>query len=205
MASVTSPQQQTEPGGADVRRRLLEAAAMLLDEEGPRALTARRLAATAQTSTMAVYTHFGGMPALVREIVSEGFKRLADHVTDHPRTEDPVADLVDLAFAYRANALANPHLYSVMFGATSLGGYSLAPEERAVGIYTFAVLSEAVARAMDAGRLRRGNPDLVAQQLWAAMHGYVMLELAGLHLSSKDPAEEVFRPLMTTLLAGLSQ
>jgi len=115
-----------------------------------------------------------------------------------------VADLADLAFAYRANALENPHPYSVMFGATSLGGYRLAPEERAVGIYTFEVLSEAVARAMDAGRLRRGDPDLVAQQLWTAMHGYVMLELAGLHLSTKDPAEEVFRPLMTTLLAGLS-
>ena len=98
----------------------------------------------------------------------------------------------------------NPHLYSVMFGATSLGGYRLAPEERAGGLYTFVVLSEAVARAMEMGGLRRGNAELVAQQLWTAMHGYVMLELAGLHLGSGDPVEEVFRPLMTTLLAGLS-
>lgn len=203
MASMTSSPEQTDEG-ADVRRRLLEAAALLLDEEGPNALTARRLASAAATSTMAVYTHFGGMPALVREIVVEGFKRLAEHVTDHPRTDDPVDDLAEMAFAYRANALENPHLYSVMFGATSLGGYSLAPEERAVGIYTFEVLSEAVARAMELGRLRPGNPDLVAQQLWTAMHGYVMLELAGLHLTSKDPVEEVFRPLMETLLAGLS-
>lgn len=203
MASMTSPPEQTDEG-ADVRRRLLEAAALLLDEEGPNALTARRLASTAGTSTMAVYTHFGGMPALVREIVVEGFKRLAEHVTDHPRTDDPVDDLAEMALAYRANALENPHLYSVMFGATSLGGYSLAPEERAVGIYTFEVLSEAVARAMEMNRLRQADPDLVAQQLWTAMHGYVMLELAGLHLTSKDPVEEVFRPLMGTLLAGLS-
>lgn len=202
MASMSSPAEQTGET-ADVRRRLLESAALLLDESGPDALTARRLAATAGLSTMAVYTHFGGMPALVKEIVVEGFKRLADHVTEHPRTDDPVADLVDLAFAYRANALENPHLYSVMFGAASLGGYTLAPEERAVGIYTFVVLSEAVARAMERGMLRGDNPDLVAQQLWTAMHGYVMLELAGLHLTSKDPVEEVFRPLMTTLLAGL--
>lgn len=203
MASMTSSPEQTG-AGADVRRRLLEAAALLLDDEGPEALTARRLAASANTSTMAVYTHFGGMPALVREIVTEGFKRLADHVTDLPRTDDPVADLVEMAFSYRANARENPHLYSVMFGATSLGGYSLAPEERAVGLYTFAVLSEAVGRAMELGAIRSGNPDLVAQQLWTAMHGYVMLELAGLHLTSTDPVEEVFRPLMATLLAGLS-
>ncbi len=35
------------------------------------------------------------------------------------------------------------------------------------------------------------------------MHGYVMLELAGLHLTSRDPVEEVFRPLMIHLLEGL--
>jgi len=203
MASMSPFLEQTGPG-TDVRRRLLEAAALLLDEEGPGALTARRLASTAETSTMAVYTHFGGMLGLVRAIVVEGFKRLADHVTKPPRTDDPVTDLVEMALAYRANAVENPHLYSVMFGATSLGGYRLAPEERAGGLYTFVVLSEAVARAMEMGGLRRGNVELVAQQLWTAMHGYVMLELAGLHLGSGDPVEEVFRPLMTTLLAGLS-
>ena len=67
------------------------------------------------------------------------------------------------------------------------------------------MLSEAVARAMELGALRPGNADLVAQQLWTAMHGYVMLDLAGLHLTSKDPEEEVFRPLIATLLAGLSR
>jgi AcrR family transcriptional regulator len=203
MASMTSPPEQTDEG-ADVRRRLLEAAALLLDEEGPNALTARRLASTAGTSTMAVYTHFGGMPALVREIVVEGFRRLAEHVTDHPRTDDAVDDLAEMAFAYRANALENPHLYSVMFGATSLGGYTPAPEERAVGLYTFAVLADAVERAMEMGALRRDDPQLVAQQLWTAMHGHVMLELAGLRIGTTDSAEGVLRPLMTTLLAGLS-
>ena len=201
---MTSPFQPRREGD-DVRRRLLEAAALLLDEEGPNALTARRLATTAGTSTMAVYTHFGGMPALVKEIVVEGFKRLADHVSDPPQTDDPLDDLVEMAFSYRANALANPHLYSVMFGATSLGGYRLTAEEHAVGIYTFVVLSDAVTRAMELGALRRDDPALVAQQLWTAMHGYVMLEHAGLHLTSKDPVEEVFRPLMTTLLAGLAR
>ena len=109
-----------------------------------------------------------------------------------------------MAFAYRENALANPHLYSVMFGATSLGGYRLAPEEREVGRYTFVVLADAVERAMDAGRLRRDDPSVVAEQLWSAMHGFVMLELAGLHPVSKNPPEEVLRPMMTALIAGLS-
>jgi AcrR family transcriptional regulator len=203
---MTSPSSRTAPPREpdDVRRRLLEAAALLLDEEGPDSLTARRLAAQAGTSTMAVYTHFGGMQALVREIVVEGFRRFAEHVTDQPVTDDPVADLEKLAFAYRENALANPHLYAVMFGAASLGGYRLSPEEREVGRYTFVVLADAVERAMDAGRLRRDDPGVVAEQLWSAMHGFVMLELAGLHPVSKNPPDDVLRPMMGALLAGLS-
>ena len=205
LASMTSPSSRTGPERApDVRRRLLEAAALLLDEEGPDSLTARRLAKEAHTSTMAVYTHFGGMQSLVREIVVEGFRRFAEHVTDQSQTDDPVADLAEMAFAYRENALENPHLYSVMFGATSLGGYRLAPEEREVGRYTFTVLADAVERAMDAGRLRRTDPGAVAEQLWSAMHGFVMLELAGLHPVSKNPPEDVLRPMMNALLAGLS-
>lgn len=204
LASMTSPSTPSDEHDGVVRRQLLEAAAQLLDEKGPESLTARKLTAAANVSTMAVYTHFGGMPALVREIVAEGFKRLADHVGDYPQSKDPVADLLGLAFAYRANARRNPHLYSVMFGATSLGGYRLAQGEHAIGLYTFAILSKAVRRAMDAGAFRNGSPDRVAHQLWAAMHGYVMLELAGLDLDTTDPAEEVFRPLMTSLLKGLS-
>ena len=76
-----------------MRRRLLESAAHLLGEEGPSALSARRLAAEAGTSTMAVYTHFGGMPALVRAVVAEGFRRLYERVGAVPLTDDPVHDL----------------------------------------------------------------------------------------------------------------
>ena len=124
----------TTDAAPDVRRRLVEEAARLLGEEGPSALTARRLAAGAETSTMAVYTHFGGMPALVREVAAEGFRRLIAHVDEVEPTDDPVDDLRRMAVAYRANALENPHLYAVMFGSASLGGYRPhegAPEEGA--------------------------------------------------------------------------
>ena len=42
-----------------------------------------------------------------------------------PGHDDPAADLTAMAAAYRAHALAHPHLYAVMFGATTLGGYRL--------------------------------------------------------------------------------
>ncbi|MFC7495345.1 MULTISPECIES: TetR/AcrR family transcriptional regulator [unclassified Nocardioides] len=187
----------------DVRRRLLEAAADLLGEEGPRALSVRRLAADAGTSTMAVYTHFGGMPALVRAVVAEGFERLHARVAAVELGDDAVANLAAMAAAYRAHALANPHMYAVMFGSASLGEYRLQGDELAVGLAAFQQLVDAVALAMDQGVLRRDDPNAVAGQIWVALHGYVMLELAGYHSVVEDPEEQLLHPLLANLLAAL--
>jgi AcrR family transcriptional regulator len=199
---MTSPS-ETSTAPDDVRRRLLEAAALLVDEDGPDALTARKVATAAGTSTMAVYTHFGGMPALVKEMVAEGFARLNEHQRAVPHTDDPLADLLALSMAYRDNAVQNPHLYAVMFGATSLKGFTLTEEDMGEGLEAFAILTDYISRAMDSGQLRRQEPAHVAAQVWTAMHGYVMLELAGLHLPPDNPVEDVMLPLLTTLVAGL--
>jgi AcrR family transcriptional regulator len=186
---------------ADLRQRLLEGAARLLGEEGPSALSTRRLASEAGTSTMAVYTHFGGMPALVREVVAEGFARLAAHMAEVEHTDDALDDLRRLATAYRQNALDNPHLYAVMFGTASLGGYRLTHEELEIGRYTFDGLVDATRRVMEAGGLRPDNPEYVAGQLWSALHGYVMLELAGYH--REETAEHVLWPMLANLITAL--
>lgn len=195
--------------GADVRTRLVEAAARLLAEDGPKALTARRVAAEVGASTMVLYTHFGGMPELVRAVVEEGFERLAATLAEVPPSDDPLSDLARMAVAYRANALANPHLYSVMFGGAALG--TICPDDEeirsgrfTIGASTFGVLVDATGRAMAAGLMPGtgdADPADVSAQLWSALHGYVMLELAG-HFSAADE-ETVFVPLLRTLAIGL--
>jgi AcrR family transcriptional regulator len=188
----------------DVRVRLLESAARLLGEEGPSALTTRRLANEAGTSTMAVYTHFGSMPALVRAIVAEGFARLHARVAAVELTDDPLVDLHAVAVAYREHALANPHLYAVMFGSASLGGYRLHDDELEVGLAAFGQLVAATQRAMDAGVLRPGDAAAVAGQLWTALHGFVMLELAGYQGVVDDPENQVLWPMLVNLTAALA-
>ena len=188
----------------DVRRRLIEVAADVLSEEGPSALSARRLARDAGTSTMAVYTHFGGMPALVRAVVAEGFTRLHDRVAEIAQSDDPIVDLIAASSAYRAHALADPHLFLVMFGSASLGEYRLTQEELEVGLAAFAQLAGLVERVMDAGAIRPGDPAAVAGQFWAALHGYVMIELSGLSHVVEDPESEILQPMLANLLAGLA-
>src|SRR2546430_2455219 len=137
-----------------MRPALLEVAARLLAEEGPAALSPRRIAADAGSSTMAVYTYFGGMSGLVREIVHAGFARLEENLTRVHDTDDPVADMAMLGRAYRHTALANPHLYAAMFGGASLAGFSLSEEDRQHGRYTMASVLACAQRCITAGRFR---------------------------------------------------
>ncbi|MFJ1755413.1 TetR/AcrR family transcriptional regulator [Kitasatospora sp. NPDC088134] len=159
--------------------QLIEAAARLLSEEGPAALSTRKLAATVGTSTMAVYTRFGGMDDLVRAVVREGFTLLNRRLEAVEETDDPVADVVALGWAYRANAREHRHLYNVMFGGSSLSGFSLTDADRQHGRYTLDALVGAVKRCVAAERFQPAEPQLVAHQLWIALHGLVTLDLGG--------------------------
>lgn len=148
---------------------------------------------------MAVYTHFGGMDDLVRAMVHEGFARLHRRMIRIRATDDPVADVVTLGCAYRGNAIDNPHLYAVMFGGSSLGGFSLTDADRQHGRYTLAVLIDAVASCMAAGRFRPADPHLLGHQMWIALHGLVTLEL-GSFLFGRYDADTCFEAQVTGLL-----
>src|SRR3954467_4749124 len=90
-----------KPRANDVKERLVDAAIRLLAEGGPEALQARKLAAEGGVSTMAVYTHFGGMAALVDEVARTGFLKLSAWLAEVAETDDPVADIFSLARTYR--------------------------------------------------------------------------------------------------------
>ena len=151
-----------------MRLTLLEAAARLLSEDGPTSLTTRRVASEAGTSTMAVYTHFGSINDLVQAVVVEGFRRFGERLRAVPRTDDPLADLVGLSVAYRENALENRHLYTVMFGSASLGGYRrTSPDQLQIGCDTFDQFTEVLQRAMDAGVIGHEHPITITAEACA--------------------------------------
>lgn len=185
----------------NVRTVLIETAARLISEAGPSALSTRRLAAEAGTSTMAVYTYFGSMSALVREIVYEGFarlKRLFDHVQ---QSDDPVADMALLGRAYRYNAVSNEHVFAVMFGGSSLAGFALTEEDRQHGRYNLVSVVDCAARCIEAGRFRQEDPALVAHQMWLGVHGTATLEIGG-YLIEPYRADLCFEAQLVSLMAG---
>jgi AcrR family transcriptional regulator len=163
----------------DNRTTLIDAAARLVAEGGPRSLSARRLATEAGTSTMAVYTYFGSMSAIVREIVHDGFARLQRLFDLVEPTDDPVADMALLGRIYRHNAITNRHVFEVMFGGSSLAGFALTEQDRQHGRYTLTTVVDCAHRCVAAGRFRREDPALLAHHMWLGVHGTVLLDLGG--------------------------
>jgi AcrR family transcriptional regulator len=179
---------------------LIEAAARLLAEEGPQALSTRRLAAEVGTSTMAVYTHFGGKADLIRAMAREGFRLLHERMTAVGESDDPVSDVAALGHAYRRNARQHRNLYGVMFGGTALD-FALSDEDRQHGRYTLTSVVRAVARAMEAERFTAGDPQLVAHQMWIGLHGLVALELGGYLVAPYD-ADVCFEAQVHSMLVA---
>ncbi len=186
------------------RERLVAAAIEALDELGPEAVTTRKLAERAGLTTMGLYSEFGSLGGLMSEVVDAGFAELAAAFAAVRDTDDPVADLATLCATYRARALAQPHLYAVMFGAAPLGGHRRTGAEiDQVPVDTFQVCVRGVERAMDAGRFDTGDAFKTAGQVWSALHGAVMLEIAGMLQIVGDPFPEVMLPMFRTLFIGL--
>ena len=171
---------------AALRERLLDRAGELVSTRGVSALSLRRLAADASTSTTAVYSLFGGKPALVRELYVEAFDRLGRRLRAVELSDDPAENLVQLGLAYRASALADPHLYSVMFGG-AIPGFDPDDDARATALAALAPLRDTITTGIEAG-VFTANPSTMAMSCWAIAHGLVSLELHSALPPGMDPA-----------------
>jgi AcrR family transcriptional regulator len=189
------------------RGRLVAAALAILERDGPAAIQARTLAGEIGASTMAVYTHFGGMPKLIEAVLREGLSRFAEHTGRVPHTDDPMADLIAGGLAYGEFAMQNPQLYRLLFGLTDLGaayklpGDAVTPWDLAEGIDALSVLVNAVERVIEAGRMRPQEPTHAATQILSATHGFVLLTMGG--FINAQGLQDVLAPMAINLMVGL--
>jgi AcrR family transcriptional regulator len=139
---------------------IVAAARELLEEEGPDALSMRRLAERLGIRAPSIYKHLPDKQALEAALISAGFEEAAARFEEAVRGADEA--LPALGAAYRTFAHDHPHLYRLMT-ERPLPRERLTPgvEERAA-----APLAAAVG----------GDEDL-ARAVWAFAHGMVILEL----------------------------
>ncbi len=141
-------------------RQIVEVALELLEQEGPGAVSMRKIADRIGIRAPSLYEHVPDKRTLEAAIISVGFEWQAaafEAAAEH--ADDP---LEAIATAYRSFALAHPHLYRLMT-ERELHRELLTPgvEDRA---------GRTVYEAADSDR------DL-ARAAWAFAHGMTILEL----------------------------
>jgi AcrR family transcriptional regulator len=171
---------------AETRAILLGAGATILSEEGPLALTVRRVAASVGASTKMIYTHFGGKDGLFEALYLHSFAAFTRALESEAGVPDPLLRVRKMAAAYRAFALGEPSLYAVMFG--DLGRAWEAPiDSRRQAWRSFETLRDAIRASLPQEKAK--DASRVTYLLWATMHGVVSLELRKLIGETQDPTQ----------------
>jgi AcrR family transcriptional regulator len=155
----------------------------------------------------ALYRYFANRDALLTELISDGYRDLADTLEAAVATGDtPARRLRAVAHAMRDWAVAAPHRYLLLFG-TPVPGYQAPEHTLATANRAMTALLAAVGRddrPPEASTLDRqvaawgelmGHGALTPRQqhwgltVWTRLHGVLSLEVAGqFTLSGIDPA-----------------
>jgi AcrR family transcriptional regulator len=163
------PETLSAPAGALKERQaqLAAVARELLEADGPQALTMRRIAGVLGIKAPSLYKHLPDKAALEALVVAAGFAELAGVLAaaaGNVTRADGAGQLTAIASAYRAYAVAHPHLYRLM---------NYQPLHRDLlpdGLEARAAQPLAEAAGYDEDR---------ARAIWAFAHGMVSLEIDG--------------------------
>jgi AcrR family transcriptional regulator len=195
---------------AALRRKILDAGREILVADGYQALTMRKLAEKIEYTPGALYIHFPDKDALVRAICQSDMQEFAQRCLVALQTPEPIDQLRSLARLYARFALEHPQQYKVLFVLDPVPPFSHDdlvergnPESDA-----YAILEIAVSNALAAGHFPafHDRPQLVAQLLWAAMHGVVAIENRrheGMQIPF-EPIELRVEAMCDTMLVGLA-
>jgi len=162
---------------------ILDAARSIMLEDGPDAVSLRRIAGRLGVTAPALYAHFASKDDLMQAIADDEFGRLLDGlVAASNAVDDPIERIKVQSRAYVDHALANPALFGVMTMFRPAWSPQPAAAEHDLASKSFEVSSVAIDDAIAAGLLRTDDPLMVGLTIWAAVHGVATVLLARPHL-----------------------
>lgn len=147
---------------------ILATARELAEAEGWDAVTTRRLAGLIDYSQPVLYSHFKGKAEIMAAVATKGFEELAARL--EAETENPTGNtdaLRNVCAAYLDFARSRPVVYEAMFVLPTK--IKFASEE------TPPALRAAFAAFVTALGPDRQDSILLAEVLWSALHGMVLL------------------------------
>jgi AcrR family transcriptional regulator len=163
----------------DFRDRLIETATRLFAERGPDAFTMRQLAAELGCSAMTPYRYFKDKDEILAAVRAAAFDRFAEAMEEAFNQPGEAAAERGAAVgdAYVAFAFGHPEAYKLMFDL-SQPDEALYPDLVRATARAKKTMTQYVRALVDGGILE-GVPETMGVVFWAALHGLVVLQLAG--------------------------
>ncbi|MDJ1133047.1 TetR/AcrR family transcriptional regulator [Streptomyces iconiensis] len=142
------------------RETVLAAAASLVKQHGPQALTMRKLAAELGTAVTSIYWHVGNRESLLEALVERTVRELGDI---RPRGRTPHARVVSIARALRRELRAHPHLIAMV-------------HERGLTERMFLSAQQALVHEVHAAGLRGARAAEAVRAVQFSVIGHVLVE-----------------------------
>ncbi len=170
----------------DLRRTLLDEAALLLREQGEKGLSMRALAARAGVSRTAPYHHFKDKEDLLCAIAAEGFRRFMGVLSlDGENLSEQNMRL--FVSNYLDFAVDNAQYYDLMFGSQLWKSGSVNEALRQEAQASFRFYLEQVRDWQRQGKVNQQlDPLRYAQVSWSALHGMCRLLIDGIYLDTNS-------------------
>jgi AcrR family transcriptional regulator len=188
----------------DLRRALVEEALRMIQTHGVGALTLRAIGERLGVSRTALYRHFADKQTLLAAVGREGFRMLRLALSDaweqHGRGREAFEAM---GMAYVQFAVGHPAHYRVMFG----GFLESCDRDEAFNTEArgaFDVLVNALVVQQQQGTVRRDDPAMLAQFVWAVVHGTAMLAIDGQLGGSDDRARQLNRYALDRVRAAIA-
>ncbi|MDR7382278.1 TetR/AcrR family transcriptional regulator [Promicromonospora iranensis] len=161
------------------RRRILDAAARLLEEHGRDGVTTRAVSYAAGVQPPTIYRHFTDMSGLLGAVAADGFDTYLARKHAAALSDDPVQDLRDGWDTHVEFGLTHPAHYLLMYGRPVPGETSPAAQRSADRLHLL------VERIAAAGRLTV-TVETAAAMIHSAGSG-LTLHLIGVDPDERDP------------------
>lgn len=175
------PKPKTEAERQQLRTLILDAARELFVSKGVEAVTMREIAKGIGYSATSIYLHFADKEAVLRAICDTDFLALATALKNIMEIPDPVERMQALGLGYAQFALTHPNHYRLMFMTerSPIHPDNSCLQKNNAEQDAYYQLKTVVTCAYDAGSFRDDlkNVDLIAQTIWAGMHGVCSLQI----------------------------
>lgn len=190
---------------SDQRDLILNRACELYLREGLKGFSMRKLAKSLGVTAPALYRHFENREAVLVAVVGEAYKLFGQYLYralagDTPRERMRLAGEQYLAFA-----LGNPRQYEMLYVSPGALGVDEMPEEvERHACATGQFWHDRVREAVDAGLLKREDPEKISVTLWAHAHGLVVLYLRGMLEMDEAEFRRLYMDSGRRMLGGLA-